>query len=190
MIVELPHHKGGLGITPLPASGMSAFYSATAHLVSWLGSLPHASEWVAGQNLAGPTGCSPVMSAREGQLLNSYMYATLKAALQVLAEIRQRLWEDAKLRFNMSKVKIYIPGVSRERARELFLQQIDSDPSLESLRELYDLDTADPVLGIINVTGLKCVRVPIGTPELQGSISRVEMGRKRKCRRRQSCSLY
>jgi hypothetical protein len=52
VIVELPHHKVGLGITPLPAPGMAAFYSATAHLVSWLGSLPHASEWVAGQNLA------------------------------------------------------------------------------------------------------------------------------------------
>lgn len=33
-IVELPHHEGGLGITPLPASGMTAFYSATANLVS------------------------------------------------------------------------------------------------------------------------------------------------------------
>ncbi len=83
----------------------------------------------------------------------------------MLAEIRQRLWEDAKLRFNMSKVKIYMPGVSRERARELILQHIDRDPSLESLRELYDLDTADPDLGIINVTGLKSVGVPIGTPE-------------------------
>jgi hypothetical protein len=46
----------------------------------------------------------------------------------------------------MSKVKIYIPGVSRERARELILQHIASDPSLESLRELYDLDTADRTL--------------------------------------------
>jgi hypothetical protein len=54
VIVELPHHKVGLGIKPLPSSGMTAFYSATAHLVSWLGSLPHASEWVAGQNLADP----------------------------------------------------------------------------------------------------------------------------------------
>jgi hypothetical protein len=78
---------------------------------------------------------------------------------------RQRLWEDAKLSFNMSKVKIYIPGVRRERPRELILQHIDSDPSLESLRELYDLDTADRDLGIIKVTGLKCVGVPIGTPE-------------------------
>ena len=53
-IVELPHHQGGLGITPLPASEMAAFYSATAHMVSWLGSLPHASGWVAGQNIADP----------------------------------------------------------------------------------------------------------------------------------------
>jgi hypothetical protein len=28
MIVELPHHKGGPGITPLKASGMAAFYRA------------------------------------------------------------------------------------------------------------------------------------------------------------------
>jgi hypothetical protein len=54
MIVELPHHEGGLAITPLQASGMAAFYSATANLVAWLQSLPHASEWVAGQNLADP----------------------------------------------------------------------------------------------------------------------------------------
>jgi len=54
-LIELPHHEGGLGITPLPASGMAAFYSATANLVSWLGSLPHASQWVAGQTLDDPT---------------------------------------------------------------------------------------------------------------------------------------
>jgi len=54
-IVELPHQEGGLGITPLPASGMAAFYSATANLVSWLGSLPHASQWIAGQTLDDPT---------------------------------------------------------------------------------------------------------------------------------------
>ena len=46
-IVELPHHEGGLGITPLPASGMTAFYKATANLTwshgaahGWVRSLP------------------------------------------------------------------------------------------------------------------------------------------------------
>ena len=72
VIVELPRHKGGLGITPLPASGMAAFYSATAHLVSWLGSLPHASEWVAGQNLAD---------------LNTWN----SSALQILKQLHDRL---------------------------------------------------------------------------------------------------
>ena len=54
MIVELPHRYGGLGLTPLPASGLAAFYSATARLVSWLGSLPqsHSSHWVCDQDLA------------------------------------------------------------------------------------------------------------------------------------------
>ena len=54
MIVELPHHRGGLGITPLPASNLAAFYSATARLVSWLGSLPqsHSAYWVRNQDLA------------------------------------------------------------------------------------------------------------------------------------------
>jgi hypothetical protein len=55
MIVKLPYHKGGLGITPLPASGLAAFYSATAEVVSWLNLLPHASEWVNDQNLADPS---------------------------------------------------------------------------------------------------------------------------------------
>ena len=34
---------------------MAAFYSVTANMVSWLGSHPHAPQWVAGQNLADST---------------------------------------------------------------------------------------------------------------------------------------
>ena len=79
--------------------------------------------------------------------------------------MRQRFGEDAKLSFNMTKAKIYIHGVTRERARELVLQHIDQDPSLESLSELYEQDLAKPELDIITVAGLKCVGVPIGTPD-------------------------
>ena len=42
---------------------------------------------------------------------------------------------------------------------------INQDPSLESLRELYDKDIAEPDLNIINVTGMTCVGVPMGSPE-------------------------
>ncbi len=72
------------------------------------------------------------------------IYATLQTSLKALVELRQRLGEDEKLRYNMDKMKIYIPGVSRERARELVLQHITQDPSLASLRELYDQDLAKP----------------------------------------------
>jgi len=72
----------------------------------------------------------------------------------------------------MTKVKIYIPCVTRERARELVLQHIDHDPSLESIRELYEQDLAKPELDIITVTGLKCVGVPIGTPEFVNAFVR------------------
>ncbi len=69
----------------------------------------------------------------------------------MLAELRLRLGEDTNLRYNMGKLKIYIPGVTRDRARELVLKFINQDPSLESLRELYDKDIAEPKLNIINV---------------------------------------
>jgi hypothetical protein len=100
------------------------------------------------------------------------IYASLKTALKVIVEMRQRLGEDAKLSFNMTKVKIYIPGVTRERARELVLQHIEQDPSIESLREIYELDLAKHELDIITVTGLKCVGVPIATPEFVNAFVR------------------
>jgi hypothetical protein len=75
-IVELPHHEGGLGIAPLPASGMAAFYIATASLVSWLGSLPHASQWDACQTLDDRISClcSALTTLKQlhGKLLTLY----------------------------------------------------------------------------------------------------------------------
>jgi hypothetical protein len=46
------------------------------------------------------------------------------------------------------------------------------DPSLESLRERYEQDLAKPDLDIITVTGLKCVVVPIGSPEFVNAFVR------------------
>ena len=56
---------------------MAAFYSATAQLVSWMGSLPHASESVAGQNLADPNtwNCSSLTTLKQlhDQLLTLHL---------------------------------------------------------------------------------------------------------------------
>jgi hypothetical protein len=65
-----------------------------------------------------------------------------------------------------------VGNVSRERARELVIRHIDQDPSLESLSELYEMDLAKPELDIINVAGMTCVGVPMGTPEFVNAFVR------------------
>ena len=69
---------------------------------------------------------------------------------------------------------IYIPGVSLERAHELVRQKIDLDPSLACLN-----DVLDPSANVITVTGMRCVGVPIGTPDFVNAYVRakaVEIG--------------
>ena len=90
----------------------------------------------------------------------SYIYDRLHSALKVFVDIRQRLAEDADLHMNLSKCQIYIPGVSLERAHELVRLKINQDPSLASLNAVLD-----PSANVITVTGMRCVGVPIGTPD-------------------------
>jgi len=37
MKLQLPHHRGGFGITPCAGSAISAFYTSTASLFRWSG---------------------------------------------------------------------------------------------------------------------------------------------------------
>jgi hypothetical protein len=48
LIVQSPHHKVGYTITPTAASGLAAFYSATARFVTMLASLPPGDAWGTG----------------------------------------------------------------------------------------------------------------------------------------------
>ena len=69
----------------------------------------------------------------------------------------------------------YIPGVSLERVHELVRQKINQDPSLTSLT-----DVLDPSANVITVTGMRCVGVPIGTPDFVHAYVRakaVEIGK-------------
>ena len=89
---------------------------------------------------------------------DAYIYDSLHSALKVFVDIR--LVEDANLHMNLSKCQIYIPGVSLERAHELVRLKINQDPSLASLN-----DVLDPPANVITVTGMRCVGVPIDTPD-------------------------
>jgi len=61
MKIQVPHFRGGFGITPNEGSAISAFYSATCALVVWLGShggnrpaQDFANTWAPGLNLTSP----------------------------------------------------------------------------------------------------------------------------------------
>ena len=59
--IQVPHFRGGFGITPNEGSAITAFYSATCELVVWLGShvgnrsaQDFADTWAPGLNLTSP----------------------------------------------------------------------------------------------------------------------------------------
>ena len=62
MKLQLPHFRGGVGVTPNAGSAISAFYAAPVSLVHWLGFCSHAeqnlivlaSTWAPGQDVANP----------------------------------------------------------------------------------------------------------------------------------------
>jgi len=71
MKIQVPHFRGGFGITPNEGSAVSAFYSATCALVVWLGShvgnrpaQDFADAWAPRLNLSSPNSChAPLLQA-------------------------------------------------------------------------------------------------------------------------------
>jgi hypothetical protein len=61
MTAQLPHHEGGLGLTPQRASGIATFYSASCTFLGWLAQRPHRQQWL-----------------RQGQLLHDHEAWTAK----------------------------------------------------------------------------------------------------------------
>jgi len=62
MKLQLPHFRGGFGVSPNAGSAISAFYAASVSLVQWLGFCSHAEQnfidlasiWAPGQDIANP----------------------------------------------------------------------------------------------------------------------------------------
>jgi len=72
MKLQLPHHRGGYGITPCAGSAISAFYASTASLVRWLGHHGTAEQvlvnlarfWAPGQDMSNPDSWqAPILKA-------------------------------------------------------------------------------------------------------------------------------
>jgi len=79
MKLQLPHFRGGFGVTPNAGSAISAFYAASVSLVQWLGFCSHteqdfidlASTWAQGQDLDNPTNGLPLFCLLSSKLTKS-----------------------------------------------------------------------------------------------------------------------
>jgi hypothetical protein len=91
--VQSPHHKGGYAITPTAASGLAAFYSATAQFVTLLASLPQGGNWVrGGQDLAAHDTWS-----------NSQLQALTKAHDSLIQDYKCAEWQSQEVLANVAR---------------------------------------------------------------------------------------
>jgi hypothetical protein len=91
---------------------------------------------------------------------DSFHEDELPQVLRKIADAIQSFRTDAGFEMQPTKLKIYIKGVSLQRARDLISACIDNDDSLASLRLLLD-----PACDCIQVDGLRVTGVPVGSPE-------------------------
>ena len=61
--LQLPHHRGGLGLTPACASSIAAFYTATARSVRWFSGLRDPTFWIKDDLSCPDTWTSSALSA-------------------------------------------------------------------------------------------------------------------------------
>jgi len=98
MKIQVPHFRGGFGITPNEGSAISAFYSATCALVVWLGShggtkpvQDFADAWAPGLNLSSPNSWhAPLLQVPHRMLFSCRIMGVLNEPLSPIE--CPRLW--------------------------------------------------------------------------------------------------
>ena len=81
-----------------------------------------------------------------------------------LAELKQAFKDDCGLDLQLSKCKLYIKGMTLHDARTLVGNIIRQDQRLSDLADMLH-QHADQSKNVIQVDGITCVGVPIGSTE-------------------------
>ena len=82
----------------------------------------------------------------------------------ILAELKHAFKEDCGLDLQLGKCKIFLNGMPIEHARSLVRDTIDADHRLHTLSGMLQLHD-DQESNVIQVKGITCVGVPIGSPD-------------------------
>ena len=94
---------------------------------------------------------------------DGYIKAKLSVALQVLAELKRILTEDAGLELNVAKTSVLPKGISQQEAFDAAHKIVGTRPTLTHL-------SADVVLDSFCSAGFVGIGVPIGTCALYGTL--------------------
>ena len=95
---------------------------------------------------------------------DGFVYDSLTSTLHIWVQLSHAFKNDADLAMQLEKCKLYVQGnLTREEARAKVLQIIDGDDALSSLRSL--IAEVDGPNDVIQVDGIKCVGIPIGSPD-------------------------
>ena len=95
---------------------------------------------------------------------DGYIDGELRECLLILAELKQAFKDDCGLDLQLSKCKLYIKGMTLHDARTLVGNIIRQDQRLSDLADMLH-QHADQSKNVIQVDGITCVGVPIGSTE-------------------------
>jgi ABC-type Fe2+-enterobactin transport system substrate-binding protein len=84
--------------------------------------------------------------------------------LLILAELKHAFKEDCGLDLKLDKCKIFRKGMPIEEARSIVRDTIDADQCQHTLHDMLQLHD-DQESNVIQVDGITCVGVPIGSPD-------------------------
>ena len=94
---------------------------------------------------------------------DGFVRSSLLECLHILAELKSAFKEDLDLDICLPKCKIYIKGARLQDAQEEVRRFLEADPALHCLKEILEIHD-DPADNVVQVDGMVCVGVPIGSP--------------------------
>ena len=95
---------------------------------------------------------------------DGYIHSKLRDCLLILAELKHAVKEDCGLDRTLGKCKIFRKGMPIEEAGSIVRDTIDADQRQHTLHDMLQLHD-DQESNVIQVDGITCVGVPIGSPD-------------------------
>ena len=96
---------------------------------------------------------------------DGFVRSSIVDCLHIWAELKGGFKDDLNLDTCLPKCRLYIKGLTLEEAREEVRKLLEANPELQGLKDILEIHD-DPANNVVQVDGMVCVGVPIGSPAL------------------------